>query len=111
MLIAALTDAFPSRYSQGAGLLHNSIPNLAQGVKQRIAAIVVFGDTYHVKDKGQIPGYPQNRFLAFCNTGDLVCHDASAKNPVIMPAHLTYPSEVPKAVNFYRQRIDSFGSA
>ena len=79
MLVAGLTDAFPSRYSQGAGLLHNSIPNLAQGVKQRIAAIVVFGDTYHVKDQGQIPGYPRNRFLAFCNNGDLVCHDASAK--------------------------------
>jgi len=83
------------------------VPKLDPQVKNRIAGIVVFGDTYHVKDKGTIPGYAKDRFLAFCNTSDLVCHDASASFPVILPAHLTYSSDAPAAIKFFQQKISA----
>jgi len=81
------------------------VPKLDAKVKNQIAGIVVFGDTYQVKDKALIPTYPKEKFLAFCSTTDLVCHDATASNPVILPAHILYYTDVPEATKFLKKMI------
>jgi cutinase len=93
--------------SQGAGLLHNTIPKLDAKVKAKIAGIVVFGDTYQVKDSNSLPTYPKEKFKAFCSTTDLVCHDVTAKDPIILPAHIMYSSDVPEATNFFKKMISA----
>jgi len=105
------TIIIASGYSQGAGLLHNTFPKLDARVKSKIAGIVVFGDTYQVKDKGMIPSYPKEKFLAFCSATDLVCHDATAKDPIILPAHMLYSTDVPEATRFFKKMITAAQSS
>ncbi|KKY22391.1 putative cutinase 1 [Diplodia seriata] len=88
-------------YSQGAALTHRSVEDLSASVRNRIAGIVTFGDTYNLQSGGRIPGLPQEKLKIICNTGDLVC----AGTLVIAPAHLDYVRRVPEAASFLTDRI------
>ncbi|KAF4303868.1 putative cutinase 1 [Botryosphaeria dothidea] len=88
-------------YSQGAALTHRSVEDLSSSVRNRIAGIVTFGDTYNLQSGGRIEGLPQEKLKIICNTGDLVC----AGTLVIAPAHLDYVRRVPEASFFLADRI------
>ncbi|KAH7058907.1 cutinase-domain-containing protein [Macrophomina phaseolina] len=88
-------------YSQGAALTHRSVEDLSSSVRNRIAGIVTFGDTYNLQSGGRIPGLPQEKLRIICNTGDLVC----AGTLIIALPHLDYVRRVPEAVSFLAGRI------
>ncbi|KAH7390361.1 cutinase-domain-containing protein [Cadophora sp. MPI-SDFR-AT-0126] len=88
-------------YSQGAALCHRAIENLPQGVKDKIAGVVTYGDTQNLQDRGQIPNFPRDKVLVICNTGDAVCQGTLT----ILAPHLDYVRRVPEAVTFLTGKI------
>jgi len=87
------------------------VSKLPENVRNRIAGIVVFGDTYEVWDGGKIKKYPKDKFLSICYATDQVCHDPTASFPVIFPAHLQYATDVPKAASFLQSKIKAAQNA
>ncbi|KAJ9150068.1 Cutinase [Coniochaeta hoffmannii] len=92
-----------SGYSQGAALTHRAIEGLSQGVKDRIAGVVTFGDTQTLQDGEHILGFPLNKTLIICNVGDVIC----AGTLWVVPIHLDYTRRVPEAVAFLVSRIEA----
>ncbi|KAI1499719.1 carbohydrate esterase family 5 protein [Biscogniauxia marginata] len=88
-------------YSQGAALTHRAIEGLQQEVKDKITAVVTFGDTQTLQDGGQIKGYPPDRTLIICNVGDIVCTGTLYTYPV----HYDYVKWVPTAVTFLAEKL------
>ena len=88
-------------YSQGAAITHRAIEGLPQGVKDRIAGVVTFGDTQTLQHKGHIAGYPIDKTLIICNVGDVICTGTLW----VFPIHLDYTKRVPEAVTFLVSRI------
>ncbi|KAI1491415.1 carbohydrate esterase family 5 protein [Biscogniauxia mediterranea] len=88
-------------YSQGAALTHRAIEGLGQSVKDKIAAVVTFGDTQTLQDGGRIRGFPPDRTLIICNVGDIVCTGTLYTYPV----HYDYLKWVPAAVAFLAQKL------
>ena len=92
--------------SQGAALCHRAIENLSTSVKNRIAAVVTYGDTRNEQDNGQIPNFPRDKVKVICNVGDAVCSGSLT----ILAPHLDYVRRVPEALTFYNQKVAAFGA-
>jgi cutinase len=88
-------------YSQGAAMVHGSVPALSDAVKAQIAAAVTFGDTMNEQDGGRIRDFDTSKTLIICNPGDLVCNGTL----VITSAHLEYDPSVPEAVTFIQEKL------
>jgi cutinase len=48
-------------YSQGAALMHRAIESLPQATKDKIAAVVLYGDTQNLQDGGKIKNFPKEK--------------------------------------------------
>lgn len=111
ILLSTATTACPtsivvaSGYSQGAALTHRAIEGCSEAVKDRIAAVVTFGDTQTLQDGEHILGFPLNKTLVICNAGDVIC----AGTLWVVPIHLDYTKRVPEAVAFLASRIEAAG--
>ena len=90
-----------SGYSQGAAIVHGAMAGVSDSIKNQIAAAVLFGDTRNQQEGGMIAGFPQDKTLIICNSGDLVC----VGTLVIAPAHLQYEARVPEAVDFIASKV------
>lgn len=90
-------------YSQGAAIIHRAVESLPQYVKDRITAIVTFGDTQAFQDGGRIRGYPLEKTLIICNPGDLVCWGTAYITATHFPEY--YVQRVPEAVSFLVGRL------
>jgi cutinase len=60
-------------YSQGAALMHRAIEALDKSVQDRIAGVVLFGDTKNKQDGDRIKNFPPDKVKIFCNQDDGVC--------------------------------------
>lgn len=87
--------------SQGAALTHRAVEAVPQYVKDRITGVVTFGDTQTLQDGGRIRGYPVERTLIICNTGDVIC----AGYMWVVPVHFYYMQRVPEGLAFLIARI------
>lgn len=63
-------------YSQGAALMHRSIEALPKTIQDRIAGVVLFGDTKNKQDGGRIKNFPPEKVKIYCNPDDGVCGGA-----------------------------------
>ena len=91
-----------SGYSQGAAVLHNVIgKRLSAGIKNRIAGVVLFGDTRRVQDGGKIPNFPRDRVKIICNPTDGVCGGTL----LVTGGHMTYTLRVNEGATFLAQKI------
>ncbi|EOA90754.1 hypothetical protein ACJQWK_11516 [Exserohilum turcicum] len=88
-------------YSQGAAVNHRAIEALDAAVQQKIAGVVLYGDTQKQQDKDQIPNFPKDKVKIICQPGDAVCVGTLS----VLPAHLTYGMRVDEGVEFLVQQI------
>ncbi|KAI5865386.1 carbohydrate esterase family 5 protein [Durotheca rogersii] len=88
-------------YSQGAALTHRAIEGLPRAVKDKIVAVVTFGDTQTWQDGGRIRNYDTNRTLIICNAGDAVCTGTL----YVFPVHFDYIKWVPTATYYLTTKL------
>jgi len=88
-------------YSQGAALMHRAIESLPQATKDRIAAVVLYGDTQNLQDGGKIKNFPKEKVKIFCNASDGVCGGMLLVNL----GHLSYTSDYSKGADFIVQKL------
>ncbi|SPO03261.1 uncharacterized protein DNG_05943 [Cephalotrichum gorgonifer] len=88
-------------YSQGAAIAHRAVQYLDQAIKDRITAVVTFGDTQTLQDGGRIIGYPIDKTLIICNVGDVICTGTLW----VFPVHFDYTKRVPEAVHWIIWKI------
>ncbi|KAI1101237.1 carbohydrate esterase family 5 protein [Jackrogersella minutella] len=88
-------------YSQGAALTHRAIEGLSDSVKERITAVVTFGDTQTLQDGGRIKDFDMNRTLIICNSGDAVCTGTL----YVFPVHFDYVKWVPTAAYYLSAKL------
>jgi cutinase len=99
-------------YSQGAAITHRAVESLPDSVKQRIAGILLYGDTKHKQDGGQIKNFPKDKVRTFCNgyddlksaSPDGVCGGALNVNA----GHLSYGSTFGTAAEWLSQKVAAF---
>ncbi|EKM82449.1 hypothetical protein AGABI1DRAFT_117924 [Agaricus bisporus var. burnettii JB137-S8] len=72
-----------SGYSQGAQVTHLAAEQLSSSVRERVNAVVVFGDP---KNGDGFPGVLDDRSITFCAFGDNICDGGVL---VLLP-HLSY---------------------
>ncbi|KAH8169207.1 cutinase domain-containing protein [Sarocladium implicatum] len=94
-----------SGYSQGAAVVHRSVEDMPDAIKNKIAAAVCFGDTQWRKDGGRIPNFPQDKYKVFCGglVRDTVC-DGNLAAAVLAP-HLSYGGDVDEAADFLASKL------
>lgn len=59
-------------YSQGTAVISNAVEKLSESVKSKLDAVVFFGYTKNLQNRGVIPGFPKDKLKVICNVGDLV---------------------------------------
>ncbi|RMZ74236.1 cutinase precursor [Pyrenophora seminiperda CCB06] len=88
-------------YSQGSAVNHRAIEELDKTVQDRIAGVVLYGDTQKTQDHDQIPNFPKDKVKIICQPGDAVC----VGTLLVLPAHLTYGLRADEGVEFLVNQI------
>jgi cutinase len=83
-------------YSQGAALMHRSIEALPKNVRDRIVAVVLYGDTKNKQEGGKIKNFPPENLKIFCNKDDGVCGGALNVNA----GHMAYKDFITPGAEF-----------
>jgi cutinase len=85
--------------------MHNSVKALPETLKKKVIAGVLFGDTLNKQDVGQVPNYPKDQVMIFCDKQDGVCGGQLS----VTNAHMVYMEngDGPKAVAFLKGKIDA----
>lgn len=81
--------------------MHRSIEGLSADVRNNIAGVVTFGDTYNVQDGGTIPSMPGEKVKVICRPDDGVCYGTLS----VTAGHLAYAPDVSEAASFLQSRI------
>jgi cutinase len=84
--------------------MHNTVSALPEALKKKVVAGVLFGDTRNKQDKNQVPNYPKDQVMIFCDAEDGVCGGQLK----VTNAHMVYlrNGDGPKAVAFLKGKID-----
>ncbi|KAI0502744.1 cutinase [Xylaria bambusicola] len=91
-------------YSQGGAVVHRAMEDLSQNVRNKVQAVVLFGDTQKRIDRDQVPGFPTEKTKFFCAGGlDQVCN--GVLNAAVLAPHLSYGSVAVEAGNFLADRV------
>lgn len=83
--------------------MHQSIAELSSAVRNQIAGVVTFGDTYNLQDGRTIPSLPREKVRIFCRADDGVCYGTLT----VTAGHLAYGSDVDEAAEFLQERIEA----
>lgn len=92
-------------YSQGAAVMTAAVRRLSSSVQDKIAGVVLYGNTRNAQNNGKIPNFPPEKALTFCNLTDGVCGGGL----VVTAGHLTYTRDVDDAVDYLNERITAAG--
>jgi cutinase len=84
--------------------MHNAVGALPPNIKSKVVGGVLFGDTRNKQDKGQVPNYPKDQVVIYCDKNDGVCGGKLNVNA----GHFVYVRDGtgPKAVAFLKSKID-----
>jgi len=101
------TTIVAAGYSQGAAVMVNAVSKLDSGVQDRIAGVVLYGNTRNRQEGGKIPDFPPEKAKTYCNASDGVCGGAL----LVTAGHLTYTRDVGDAVEYLQSQISAQGSS
>jgi cutinase len=93
-------------YSQGAAVMVNAVSKLDSSVQERVAGVVLYGNTRNRQENGKIPNFPPEKAKTYCNASDGVCGGAL----LVTAGHLTYTRDVKDAVEYLQGQISAQGS-
>jgi cutinase len=88
-------------YSQGAAIMHRTIEGLDAATKDKIAAILLYGDTQYPSDGNSIKGFPKEKVKVICKQDDGVCFGYIT----VTPGHLSYSSTAAEGANWIVQKV------
>jgi cutinase len=88
-------------YSQGAAVMHRAIEGLAEPIKSKIAAILLYGDTQYPQDGNKIKGFPPEKVKVICKSDDGVC----VGGITVTAGHLSYSSKAAEGVNWVVSKV------
>lgn len=94
-------------YSQGAAVMVNAVSKLDASVQNRVAGVVLYGNTRNRQENGKIPNFPPEKAKTYCNASDGVCGGAL----LVTAGHLTYTRDVSSAVQYLQGQISAQGSS
>jgi cutinase len=101
------TTIVAAGYSQGAAVMVNAVSKLDSATQERIAGVVLYGNTRNRQENGKIPNFPPEKAKTYCNASDGVCGGAL----LVTAGHLTYTRDVKEAVQYLQTQISAQGSA
>ena len=86
--------------SQGAAVNHRVIEDLPQDQQDRIAGVIMFGDTQDRADGGQIPNFDPAKTEIICASRprDTVCD--GVLTAAVLPPHLSYGRNADEGADF-----------
>lgn len=90
-------------YSQGAAVMVNAVSKLDATTQDRIAGVVLYGNTRNAQEGGKIPNFPDEKAKTYCNISDGVCGGAL----LVTAGHLTYTRDVGDAVQYLQSQISA----
>jgi cutinase len=90
-------------YSQGAAVMTASVSRLSSATQERIAGVVLYGNTRNKQEHGKIPNFPEEKAKTYCNASDGVCGGAL----LVTAGHMTYQTNVKDAVSWLQERISA----
>lgn len=85
----------------------NAVSKLDPSVQERVAGVVLYGNTRNKQENGKIPNFPPEKAKTYCNASDGVCGGAL----LVTAGHLTYTRDVKEAVSYLQTQISAQGSA
>ncbi|ESK97883.1 cutinase [Moniliophthora roreri MCA 2997] len=85
-------------YSQGGQLVHNSAAQLTAAVRNRINAVVIFGDP---KSDQAVTGIPSSNVKIICHDGDNICEGGF----IVTSQHTNYQQDAPAAAQFVLSKV------
>jgi len=96
-------------YSQGAAITHRAVEKLPQNVKDKIAGIILYGDTQNKQDGAKIKNFPAERVHVYCNgygelkskSSDGVCGGGLNVNG----GHMSYGDSTKPGAEFLKARV------
>jgi cutinase len=94
-------------YSQGAAVMVNAVSKLDPSIQERVAGVVLYGNTRNRQEGGKIPDFPPEKAKTYCNASDGVCGGAL----LVTAGHLTYTRDVSDAVEYLQGQIEAQGSS
>jgi cutinase len=94
-------------YSQGAAVMVNAVSKLDPSIQERVAGVVLYGNTRNKQEGGKIPDFPAEKAKTYCNASDGVCGGAL----LVTAGHLTYTRDVSSAVQYLQGQISAQGSS
>jgi cutinase len=94
-------------YSQGAAVMVNAVSKLDPSIQERVAGVVLYGNTRNRQEGGKIPDFPPEKAKTYCNASDGVCGGAL----LVTAGHLTYTRDVSSAVQYLQGQISAQGSS
>jgi len=94
-------------YSQGAAIMHRTVERLDETHKQKITAMLLYGDTQVPFDGNKIKGFPPEKVKVICNSGDGVCIGGIT----VTPSHLSYSGEAKNGADWLVAKIKAAKAA
>uniref|UniRef100_A0A8H7N3T6 cutinase n=1 Tax=Bionectria ochroleuca TaxID=29856 RepID=A0A8H7N3T6_BIOOC len=83
------TPVVAGGYRQGTAVIWNAISELDEVVRKNIVGVTLFGYTKNLENKAQIPNYPPERTVVFCEYADAVCLGIM----IPVPSHFFYADD------------------
>jgi hypothetical protein len=80
------------------------VSDLDASTQNRIAGVVLYGNTRNQENSGKIPNFPPENVLTICAATDGVC----GSTLTVTAGHFSYSDDVPDAVDFLEGRINVF---
>ncbi|KAE8323852.1 putative cutinase 2 [Aspergillus sergii] len=97
------TSIVAGGYSQGAAVMHGSIPTLSDQIKDRIKGVVMFGDSRQQQSHNRIDHFSEQKVKFYCDEHDGICQNSIS----LSLSHYEYGSKAEDASQWLLSQVNS----